>query len=192
MTTFENQLIIHTSPTLLGIKQANMFSFPIEKLSEYRLEIKNHNDLLNKLGIYIDYLYKCSRRVFIIVYRKSNLINYLKNDTVSKFLIKEGYPENPGYEENFKKVFSYLRKRTNNYNEFPHEIGFFLGYPPYDVFEYIYQKGANFKFCGYWKVYKNEESARRMFVNYEKCKSFLLRKAIENSDTPVTKLLGAI
>lgn len=184
MTTFENQLICHTSPTLLGIKQANLFSFPIEDLKQYQMEIKKYNESMNKIDIYIDYLYCCSKRVFVIVYRKKKLLAYLNQLEVKKFLIDMGYPSNI----TINAMISHLRKRTANYSEFPHEIGFFLGYPPQDVFEYIKHKGENFKFYGYWKVYSNEEKARHTFQNYEKCKKILLKKV--TTGTPILKLLG--
>lgn len=37
--------------------------------------------------------------------------------------------------------------------EFPHEIGFFFGYPAEDVFAFIREKGHNYKLVGDWKVY---------------------------------------
>lgn len=189
MTNFENLLITHTAPTLLGIKQANLFSFPLKNINEYRIEIEKYNKLTNKLDIYIDYLYCCSKRVFVIVYRRSMLLNYFKQPSVANFLVNTGYPKSPWLEENFKQTISCLRKRTNNYSEFPHEIGFFLGYPSNDVFEYINQKGENFKFCGYWKVYSNEHSAKLTFKNYEKCKKVLFNKV--TSGTSILKILGA-
>ena len=47
--------------------------------------------------------------------------------------------------------------------EFPHEIGYFLGYPCDDVYEFIAQRGENYKVFGAWKVYANVEQALATF-----------------------------
>ena len=60
--------------------------------------------------------------------------------------------------------------------EFPHEIGIFLGYPLEDVDGFITHQGENCKLCGCWKVYGNVEQARRTFASYEKCRVFLCAK----------------
>lgn len=46
-----------------------------------------------------------------------------------------------------------LAQRMEAVGDFPHEVGFFLGYPAEDVVGFIRNKGQNFKFCGRWKVY---------------------------------------
>lgn len=189
MTEFESLLIQHCSPTLLGIKQANLFSFEKEKLHNYIAEIQNYNQRLNPLDIYIEVLYCCPKRIFIMVYHKAKMLHYLQAPAVSRFLEKEGYPVQPGLSCNFRKVLTHLKYRTNNYSEFPHEIGFFLGYPVEDVFCFIYQKGQNYKFFGYWKVYGNESKAKKLFRQYENCRNILWKKV--TSGVPITKLLGA-
>lgn len=186
MTDFEKQLIYHCSATLLGLKEANLFSFPIEKLKDYKKEIKNHNETMNPFDIYLEYLYCCSKRIFIIVYRKSKLLSYLKDKKVYNFLITLKYPNIQ--KENLSAVWLHLRKRIHYLKEFPHEIGFFLGYPPEDVFEYIHQKGLNFKLCGYWKVYNNEEKALEIFNTYNKCREMFLQKA--TAGIPIYQMIG--
>ncbi len=53
--------------------------------------------------------------------------------------------------------------------DFPHEIGFFLGYPAKDVIGFINHKGENYLARGMWKVYDNVEHAEKKFRSYEKC-----------------------
>ncbi len=53
--------------------------------------------------------------------------------------------------------------------EFPHEIGYFLGYPPEDVHEFIVQQGQNYKALGAWKVYGDVEKALDTFERYRRC-----------------------
>ena len=62
-----------------------------------------------------------------------------------------------------------LSKRLNETKEFPHEIGLFLGYPPEDVKGFIDNRAEGYKCIGCWKVYGDEENAKRKFECYKKC-----------------------
>ena len=55
-------------------------------------------------------------------------------------------------------------------------VGLFLGYPVDDVTGFIQNKGRNYLLCGYWKVYSDENRARRIFSNYDKCRNYLCNK----------------
>lgn len=55
------------------------------------------------------------------------------------------------------------------HSEFPHEIGFFLGYPHEDVIGFIENHGQNYLEVGPWKVYANQSQARRTFACYRRC-----------------------
>ena len=56
---------------------------------------------------------------------------------------------------------------------FPHEIGYFLGYPYEDVHQFIVQHGENYKVFGAWKVYTNVEQALTTFDSYRACTQYL-------------------
>lgn len=60
-------------------------------------------------------------------------------------------------------------KRLGESDEFPHEIGLFLGYPVEDVKGFIENKASCAKCVGYWKVYGDEEKAQKLFNQYKKC-----------------------
>ena len=53
--------------------------------------------------------------------------------------------------------------------EFPHEIGLFLGYPPEDVLGFIDNKAGGCKCVGCWKVYGDVDEAQKTFAEYKKC-----------------------
>ena len=53
--------------------------------------------------------------------------------------------------------------------EFPHEIGVFLGYPLEDVIGFIENGGKNFTCCGHWKSYGPPAKAQKCFLQYRKC-----------------------
>ena len=51
MSDFEKDLLYFASPALLGRKQANLFSFSINCLTDYRKEIDRYKKELAPLGI---------------------------------------------------------------------------------------------------------------------------------------------
>ena len=56
--------------------------------------------------------------------------------------------------------------------EFPHEMGYFLGYPYADVREFIRQHGENYAVLGPWKVYTDIPRALRIFERYRRCTDY--------------------
>ena len=101
--------------------------------------------------------------------------------------------EKCGYSEKFsvEECLDRLSERIGTSADFPHEVGIFLGYPTEDVVGFIENKGENFKLCGCWKVYGDEEAAKKTFARYKKCTSVYCRqwakgKDIERLTVPVS------
>ena len=69
-----------------------------------------------------------------------------------------------------------LMKRLKDSEDFPHEIGLFLGYPPEDVRGFIDNHARNCKYLGFWKVYGDVEKAKKIFAKYERCTEVYRRK----------------
>ena len=59
--------------------------------------------------------------------------------------------------------------------EFPHELGYFLGYPYADVAEFIRQHGENYLEFGMWKIYTERERALETFARYKRCTRSMIR-----------------
>ena len=59
--------------------------------------------------------------------------------------------------------------------EFPHELGYFLGYPYADVAEFIRQHGENYLEFGMWKIYTERERALETFARYKRCTRSMMR-----------------
>ena len=68
-----------------------------------------------------------------------------------------------------------LQSKLQAQEEFPHEIGIFLGYPLGDVIGFIKNAGQNCKCVGCWKVYCNECEAIKAFARFKKCTSVYVR-----------------
>ncbi|MBQ0052534.1 MAG: DUF3793 family protein, partial [Treponema sp.] len=62
-----------------------------------------------------------------------------------------------------------LFTRLKNPKDFPHEIGFFLGYPFEDVIAFEKNRGQNCKYCGCWKSYSDPLQAEIYCAQYKWC-----------------------
>ncbi len=169
----EADIIAHCAPTLAGIKTANMFSYRIDSLEVLFREIEEENRKLNIKGVFIEVL-KCSdSRALVYVYRKKKLEADLKKDGADSILRDCGY-------ENCENdccdcCIRHLQLRFFQYENFPHEVGLFLGYPLDDVRGFIEQKGKNYKCCGIWKVYGDEQQTMMIFRKLKKCSEIYKR-----------------
>ena len=153
------------------------------------------NRELNSLGIHLSVLVWRPCGALVYAYRPNSLATYLADPRAKTALAKEGYDTG-----NLSACLVHLASRitlaSNNtaecacgqtrcaldhqarYDngctcEFPHEIGYFLGYPYDDVYEFIAQRGENYKIFGAWKVYTNAEQALATFDAYRACTQHL-------------------
>ncbi len=163
----EEALIEYCSPTLAGIKTASLFSYEYSDKKIMMAEVRAVNHKFVKKGIYLIPVMGEKNRFLLYVYRPRLLEQDLKNDEISALLSAIGYEvDNPC------TCVRYLRDRFEGMKcnqEFPHEIGAFLGYPPEDVKGFIRNKGEYYKCVGNWKVYGDEKEALNMFKKYKKC-----------------------
>lgn len=169
----ELMLVRHCSPTLAGMKTANMFSCTYENAHEMREAVRRFNKTLAKKGLRVLPLRFKENRALIYVYRPEFLKRDLGNETACELLRSRGYScEEP------QKCIIRLIDKLKDTDEFPHEIGLFLGYPPEDVHGFI-KNPAECRCSGCWKVYGNEHEARKTFAKYKKCTKIYCRQWAE-------------
>lgn len=160
----EDLVVLHCSPTMAGIKTASLFTCPMEDDEELRKSLKRFNSILVPKGLRILPVKYLENRVLIYMYRPQRLRNDLGDKLAQAILQEKGYPI-----EDVDLCVAHMIYRVNVLKEFPHEIGLFLGYPPKDVQAFIQNEAKNAKLVGTWKVYYDEEQARKMFALYDKC-----------------------
>ncbi|OOB80542.1 MAG: hypothetical protein BEN19_04405 [Epulopiscium sp. Nuni2H_MBin003] len=164
------------SPTLAGLKVSNLFSCKYTDIMDIENEVERLNKLLNIKGIFFRILRTRDNIALIYVYRKSKLRDTLNCKHVRGFL------ETYGYEKfQINDCISLLQEHLVN-EDFPHEIGIFLGYPLSDVIAFIENKGKHSKHTGCWKVYTNEEEAKKIFARFDKCTEVYRKCFGEGSD----------
>lgn len=160
-----DELVVrHCSPTLAGLKTGNMFTCPYDDMEELKTELRRLNGKLVKKGLRAIPLRCSGNRALIYVFRPERLFCDLKNNTACRLLRERGYCcETPA------RCVAHLIRRLSESEDFPHEIGLFLGYPPEDVDGFIENEADGYKMVGCWKVYGNEEEAKKLFEKYDKC-----------------------
>ncbi len=164
----ENLFVTHCSPTLAGMKTGNLFSCRCCCPNQLRGFIAYWNSMLNPKGVYIKVMQLKSERALIYVYRKAKLESAIADPEIRAFLEGHGYDcSRP--ERMIEEILNRLARRICHTDEFPHEIGVFLGYPFEDVKGFIENEGKNYKFVGQWKVYSDENAAKKLFSKYKKC-----------------------
>lgn len=142
----------------------------------------------------------------LYLFRKKELMEYLSRQDVTELLNDYGYEEELyNLMQLYKEISLYdegvldnelannldltiliykLLKRLSNrimmycggQIEFPHEIGAFLEYPVEDVRGFLENKGENFLYSGYWKVYHNPSKTIKLFEYFDIVREWTLRE----------------
>lgn len=163
---FEEFLLKHCSPTLAGLKLGSLFTYSFSSPQELYDSLECWNKELNEKGICLHLLRLSTHRGLVYVYRPRMLQDLLLQENIQHFLSAYGY-ENICLEN----VLLRLTGRFSCQQDFPHEIGIFLGYPLGDVIGFIENQGQNCLCTGCWKVYCNACEAQKLFARFRKCRS---------------------
>ena len=166
----EWEVIKECSPTLAGLKTGNLFNYRYDNISDFRRELASVNRKLNIKGVYVTFLKRNEKSALLYVFRPDRLEKDLSQPAVQNVLKTFGYSD-----YKVGASIKHLKQRVEENTCFPHEIGLFLSYPVEDVIQFIRQKGCNYKCCGVWKVYCDEEFSQKMFARYRKCTEVYLR-----------------
>ena len=158
------QLVRFCSPTLAGIKSGSLFSSEYSSEAEMTRSVRDLNRRLGPRGLRVLPLRKSGGRVLVYVYRPDGLERDLASDGARSILAAAGYRA-----QSAGGCIAELMRRLRRGGEFPHELGLFLSYPPEDVSGFIEYGGRGSKLSGLWKVYGDENAARRRFESYRRC-----------------------
>lgn len=181
-TSFEQILIDQCAPTLAGMKPASLFRFPA--YPALRETVCRWDDCLWPLGIRMVVLKECAAAAVVYLYRETWLEEIVQEADTHRFLERCGY-------RNFQipAMLSLLSDRLCSEQDYPHEIGVFLGYPLEDVVGFIENKGHNFTCCGLWKCYGDPKAAQTRFASYRACTIDYKRQYARG--TPIIQLIVA-
>lgn len=164
----EEIIIKCCAPTLAGLKVGSIFCLDGKYCGS---DMKRCLDILRGKGLCIKGVKGFKGQRMLYLYRPEGLREILSNKCNKCILGQFGYTS---FSE--EEAVSFLLNRIATQRDFPHEIGLFLGYPTNDVKGYIENKGHNFILSGMWKVYCNEEQAKKCFANFKKCTSVYMER----------------
>lgn len=170
----ECNIVKNCAATLAGLGTAGIFNADCPDPMCLENRLRELNLRLSPKGVKAEVLFFRKNTALIYVYRPSRLARCLKEPEAQELLSRYGYVH-----AGMSDSLEHLRERFWESSGFPHEIGIFLGYPAYDVRQFIENNGRNYLCCGTWKVYSQEEKARCFFARVRKCTE-IYRKALEN------------
>ena len=153
-------LAMHCAPLLKRMAVANVLTLSRKQALGIKGMLKN-----TEIECYI--LKADCGRVILYLYRKDILQSCLQQEDVRNFLKKYGYPDKE-IVDMLKRLSQRIRLYADGQTDFPHVIGAFLGYPLADVDSFIENRGKNYVYLGYWKVYQDVEQAVKTFRLYDK------------------------
>lgn len=163
-------IIRYCAPTMACIKTGSMFNCPCCDQREMLDKMREVNLQLRGKGLRVLPLRWKDGRVLVYVYRPDMLANDLMTPNAEHLLLECGYAcGNPS------RCIAQLMQRLRENDDFPHEIGLFLGYPPEDVDGFMHRKDE-WKICGLWKVYDNVDAAARQFMRCRNCTQEYVRQ----------------
>lgn len=156
----EELIVRHCAPTLANLKTGSLFVCPITDRPSFFSSLRSLNELLVPKGLRALPLRIREYSALVYLYRPSRLKKDLEDPAAIKILQDHGY-------SCYGKCLPKLIERIRSSEEFPHEIGLFLGYPPEDVQGFLDHRPC--KCSGCWKVYGDENKAKKTFDLYKKC-----------------------
>lgn len=192
--SFERAIVRHCSPTLAGMKPGCLFNVPgsfaadtneepAAQLAAWRSAqelcakldrlVERECRLLQPAGVTVRVLARRMCGALVLVYRPAELALALTSARVRAKLENWGYrTRGIGWLEDAVERLGEALERCHRRDPeagFPHEVGFFLGYPFDDVMGFIEHEGRDFLCCGSWKVYAEPERATACFARFKRC-----------------------
>ena len=131
-------------------------------------------EVLKETDISCYLLRQTDEKVILLLYKEQELQQQLLEADTRAFLKSYGYTQFA-----VEDVLDLFKKRyCDNLcttKDFPHEMGVLLGYPLEDVKGFINNRGRNFLYTGYWKVYSDLQQKMDLFGRFEQAKEQMIR-----------------
>ena len=155
----EAQIGLQCAPLLAGLKISNLLTVR----SELEQQVSR---VFCNTGISVFLLYQSGRKAAFFLYRREELERTLEQKSVRRLMKQLGYGSET-LPDILQRISDRYEAHMSCREEFPHELGLLLGYPPEDVAGFISHKGKNFLYSGYWKVYGSLEECLDLFHQFD-------------------------
>lgn len=176
------------APVIFDVKPSNLLI--LESVDEKQLQ-----HMMKKMDLHCQLFYQTNAKTIWFVCRKDRMRMILQNPEIAAFFESKKYRDiqKISVEQVIDRVGKRFAFHKKGRTEYPHELGLLLGYPLEDVKGFIENEGKSYLCSGYWKVYKNEQEAKKTFFLYRLAKQFameLVRAHVELWEIP-RRLEGA-
>lgn len=187
-SALERAILSWCSPTLAGVKPASTFSFMryhcvghaldgrqiMAELRDDTLDgvLCRINAVTEPRGVRVEALARRKGSTMIYVHRPGLFDEFVGAEPVATMLELEGYDARDA-----RACLLRLRDRIASFDRcprdgcgrdrYPHEIGFFLGYPLNDVLAFVRQRQRGVLLRGCWNVYGDVAHAQSTFNMYD-------------------------
>ncbi|MBP5242537.1 MAG: DUF3793 family protein [Clostridia bacterium] len=166
MSEMEYALGAYCGITFAGIKTASLVRVKRSELNCLGCLAK----FFRRKGFGFVVLKMDKERALLYVYNVKKLKKVLLDKENKAFLTEQGYC----YKDE-REAIGQLKERLEQ-EEFPHEIGIFLGYPLEDVKGFINHPCEGVQAVGCWKVYANAEEKQKLFERFRRCSASICCK----------------
>ena len=163
----KNFLIYNTSLVIAKVKPAATITFKKCNEELYNNWCSIGKEFIKNINLNFIELREYDDSIIILIYNHSLLEKYINTESNKEFLVSLGYSENG-------TVIEHLVMLRNRYKEYncPHELGVFLGIPINDVKDFMNCNDKKCLLIGYWKVYNDCSSAKKIFKSYDQVKEY--------------------
>ena len=152
----EETVVRQCAPTLAGIKTGSLFPCPYDSREELLQDVRSLNKRLVPKGLCLLPMRYQGNRALLYLYRPRCLRRDLTNDLATEVLSGAGYQG-----KSCEQCVARLMHRLREGQEFPHEVGLFLSYPPSeDVKGFIDNRAENSSAPGCGRSMHDESGAR--------------------------------
>lgn len=162
----KTQMALQCAPLITGLKVANLLIIP--SVNECYV-----GSILDGTDIAYRKLAASGCKTTYFLYRESQLTAWLLRRDNRELLREAGY-RGGILEDILDTVQMRYQAYARNGEGFPHEIGVLLGYPAEDVKGFVVNRGKNFLYAGYWKVYGNLSETLNLFRRFDQAKETLI------------------
>ncbi|NLL36616.1 MAG: DUF3793 family protein [Fretibacterium sp.] len=151
------------APTLEGLKAGSLLTLsrPGEDVAAAWRRVES--GLLRDFRVKALILREGEGKALLLVYQENLLLEAVSDSKAQELLSRQGYPPSLSLPTLLSHLQGRFDRQRSPGEDFPHEVGLFLGYPPEDVEGFIRDGGTGNLAVGYWKVYGNVKKARRAF-----------------------------
>lgn len=157
-------LVKRIGATIAGVKPAELLNIPYHYYYSSQWQ-ETREALTSPGGLEIVEVKKKDNKVQVLFYHRDSLGKVLGRRSNYHFLVDSGYPR----EYTLERYLGCLLERLRG-EEFPHEIGVFLGYPLKDVKGFLGHPSLKLVEIKGWRIYGHRELSYRTYNRFREAR----------------------